>query len=225
MVFAGLNAQQITVKEGNKTFGKDNYNSLSTIVYYSDVKTVEKEIKNFIKKYKGKASSKKGFIFGDDLTIYSLSSNTVDIYATATQIKGSNEVELNVAFDLGGIFLSSKTHNEQYQKASELIKSMALSITEAKYAGMLKEQEKQVKKTQKEYDNITKEITKLEKENDASKKYIEKSKREIEDSEKRISDNEKKIIDCKNNIKDKKSALDAEKGKYDKMKKDAQKIK
>ena len=224
MGFIGLQAQQIKVKEGNVNFGKVSHNAMITTVYYSDAKTVEKEVKNFMKNYKAKAESKKGYLFGSNLIINSVSDKPMDMYATITQVKGSTDVELCIAFDLGGAFLDSKSHSEKYEAASELVKKMALSITEKKYGDMLKVQEKKVAKVQKDYDNLTKGVDKLEKENSTSRKEIETCKRKIEDNEKKISSNETKIGDLKNNAKDKNKELKEVKDEYDKMKKNAKKI-
>lgn len=175
----GIYAQKIITTETLGIFGKDSRNAIKTNVFYTDVKDVEAGLNKLIKNYKGKVSKKKGVIFGDDLIIATISNNPIDIYATVKKIKDSDEVEVIVAFDLGVEYLYSTKYPEQFQRASQILKDFALSLTENSHANSIKNQEKVLAKKQKTYDKLVKEK--------------EKTKKQNEDYNKRIVDNEKKI--------------------------------
>jgi Skp family chaperone for outer membrane proteins len=151
LIAAGVYSQKIEAKETSGKFGKENHNGITTTVYYSDVKTVEKELNNLLKDYKGKTSSKKDVIFGDDMIITSISNNAIDAYATVTEGK-DGAVEVVIAFDLGGAYLSSSMHPEQFTRAQEIMRQFALSITEKAYADFLKDEEKKLNDIVKDYE-------------------------------------------------------------------------
>jgi hypothetical protein len=178
-VSVSLFAQKIVVQETSAKFYKDNRNALSTIVYYTDAGSVEKEFKDLLKSYKGKVNTKKGVMFGDDLVISSISDNTVDVYATFKDTK-NGEVEVLVGFDLGGAFISSATHPEQFSRASEIIRDFSFNITEQAFAVIVKEEEKNLEKFTKDYEKVVSSKEGLEKDNEDYKKQIESNEKEIE---------------------------------------------
>jgi hypothetical protein len=208
--FTGVYSQQITAKETNAKFGKVSHNAIITYVYHSDIKTVEKEFNNLLKEYKGKTSSKKGVIFGDNLLITSISNNTIDVYATISESK-DGEVEVVAAFDLGGAFLSSSQHPDQFDRASQIMKDFALQLTEKAYADFLKEEEKKLNSTQKDYDKMTGEKEDLIKQN--------------EDYKKRIEDNESRVTTLTKEIEDKAAELKTQTEAFEKLKNESSKIK
>ena len=182
---SALFSQKITVQETTAKFHKDNRNALSVIVHYTDAKTGEKELKSLLKSYKGKVSSKKGVLFGDDLIISTISENTIDVYGAVKEFK-NGEVELNVAFDLGGAYLTSGTHPEQYARASDIVKNFAFSLSEQAFAKIVKAEEKELDKFTKDYAKVVGSKESLEKDNKDYKKQIEKYEKEIEKLTKEI---------------------------------------
>jgi len=203
-------SQKITVQETTAKFHKDNRNALSVMVHYSDAKTVEKELKSLLKSYKGKVKTKKGVIFGDDLIISTISENTIDVYATAKEFK-NGEVEVNVSFDLGGAYLTSNTHPEQYARASDIVKNFAFGLTEQAFAEIVKNEEKELDKANKEYKKVVQNKEDLEKDNKDYKKQIEKNEKEIGNLTKEMESHSVKL----------KEKQDA----FDKLKKEGTKIK
>ncbi|PLX09580.1 MAG: hypothetical protein C0596_03375 [Marinilabiliales bacterium] len=184
-VATGLFAQKITVQETNGKFLKENHNALLTTVYYSTAEDVEKELKSLFKSYKGKVKTKKGVILGDDLVISSVSENTIDVFATVKQLK-DGEVEVLVAFYIGGADLSSSAHPDQYPRAQEIIKNFALNLTEQSFAEIVKEEEKELEKFTKDYEKVVENKEGLEKDNEDYKKQIEQNEKEIEKLTKEI---------------------------------------
>ncbi len=174
-----LFAQKVSVQETSGKFLKENRNALMTTVYYSTADNVEKELKSLFKSYKGKVKTKKGVILGDDLVISSVSENTIDIYATVKDVK-DGEVEVLVAFDLGGANLTSGAHPDQFPRAQEIIKNFALNLTEQSFAEIVKEEEKELEKFTKDYEKVVENKEELEKDNEDFKKQIEENEKEIE---------------------------------------------
>lgn len=187
-IFAtSLSAQKITTKETSGKFNKETHNSIITYVYHSNVKSVEKELKSLLKEYKGKISSKKGVIFGDNLLITSISNNTIDAFATVEE-GADGEVAVTVAFDLGGAFLASSSHVAEFDRASQIIREFALGITEKAYAEFLEDEEKLLDRAQKEYDKTVDNKDGLIKDNEEMARQIEENEAEVEGLTKTIEE-------------------------------------
>jgi esterase/lipase len=205
-----LFAQKIEVREVSGKFRSGNKNALSTTVYHSDLKTVQKEFESLLKDYKGKTSTKKGELFGDNLLITSVSNNTIDVYAYFLEGK-DGEIEVIAGFDLGGAFISSSMHQEQYIRIAQIMREFAIKLTEKSYAGFLKAEEKSLKEAEKEHEKMIKTKSDLEKQNQDYKKKIEQNEKEIEKMGKQIEENATK--------------LNEQKSEFEKLKKGESKIK
>ncbi|HNQ67889.1 MAG TPA: hypothetical protein PKN32_05900 [Bacteroidales bacterium] len=203
-------SQRIEVKETTGQFRSGNKNSIVTTVYHSDIKTVTKEFTSLLKSYKGKVSSKKGEIFGDNLMITSISNNTIDVYAIIKETK-DGDVEITAAFDLGGACISSSQNSEQYGRATDIIREFALKLTEKGYADFLKSEEKKLKESQKEFEKMVDLKKDLTKDNEDYKKKIEQNEKEIEKLTKDIEDKGKEVKEMEDS--------------FDKLKKSSSKIK
>jgi hypothetical protein len=210
IVSAGMYAQKIEVKETSAPYRSGSKNSLSTIVYHSDLKTVTKEFNSLLKGYKGKVSTKKGEMFGDNLIITSISNNTIDVYATFREGK-DGEIEVTAAFDLGGACISQSMHPDQFTRVSDIMREFAIEISEKAYAGFLKEEEKAVKEAEKDYEKMVDTKKDLEKDN--------------EDFKKKISENEKEIENLTKSIEEKGAQLKEKQEAFKKLKNETSKIK
>jgi Skp family chaperone for outer membrane proteins len=167
------------VQEAEKPMSSGVENSLNIVIPDANKKEVEKRWKKFIKPYKGKTkkSRKTNEIFTDDATIPELSANSVDLYAKITE--AGNEVMFSVWFDLGGGFLSSYTHPDQYSAAEKVMILFALDVSAKVITDQLKDEEKALKKREKE-------LTKLKKENAKLHQDIKDYKQKILDAEGRV---------------------------------------
>ncbi|MDD3740731.1 MAG: hypothetical protein PHH30_05765 [Bacteroidales bacterium] len=192
IIATGVYSQRVEVKENTGQFRSGNKNSFVTTVYHSDIKTVTKEFTSLLKGYKGKVSSKKGEIFGDNLMITSISNNTIDVYAIIKETK-DGDVEVTAAFDLGGACISSSTNSEQFGRASDIMREFALELTEKGYANFLKSEEKVLKESQKEYEKMVDLKKDLTKDNEDYKKKIEQNEKEIDKLTKDIEDKGKEV--------------------------------
>lgn len=192
LCFFAVSAQNsIEVQEGNHSFSVGNVNALSVIVYGSNVSAVEKGLKDLMKKYNAKVSSKKE-LFGDDSEIKKISDNTIDLYGKIEQ-SGKEDVKVIVGFDLGGVFLSSSQHGDKFKIAKSIIYDFAVQETKNAIGAVLKEEEKTLEKLQKEQEELIKNKEKLESDIVSWEESIKKAKEEIEQNKKDQETKEKEV--------------------------------
>ncbi len=193
-----VKAQDITVKPGKASFSVGSKDAFIVEVYESDVKTVTKQWKKFLKDHKGKVKAKDE-IFGDDLKIKALSGNTCDVYSKIVD-KGSKVIEIRVGVDLGGAFLSQSAHPDKYPVFEGLLKNFAVEATKGGVLLQKKEQEKILSKKQKELKKLGSDKERLEKEIENYKKNIKKNEEEIEKKKEEIENKKKEIEEQKQEV-------------------------
>ena len=184
-------------------------NALSVMIYEVKDNEVLKEWKSLIKGYGGKVSSK----FADDVSIPSISENTIDIYTTA--VKDKNNTILIVGFDLGGAYLSSG--HSGYKSAERILYDFAVMMSKKGIAGLLKGEEKILAKSEKNFEQLIKDNEKLHKNVEGLRQDIERYKDQIEGAKKDIEKAEK---DIGTNLEDQKKA----KAEVEEKKKIVQKV-
>lgn len=175
---------------------------------YGDLKSIEKELKDELKSWKGKYSEKGGTIFVDDCKQKEMGDNTFDVYAAVTERKDVGAI-VSVAIDLGGAFLNAREHGDQYKAMENMLHVWAIKAAKNFTDGEIKAEEKALSDRESELSDLEKEQEKLEK--------------EIEDYKQKISDNEKAIEESKKNQEDKKKEIEEQKARVEaaKKKKDA----
>lgn len=152
-------AQKIKVSETKTNIGGGSHNALTVPIYGVDAKDVEKEWKSKMKDLGAKVSNSKGEWFGDNATIKEMGNNTVDIYARVDDKK--DQVELVVAFDLGGAFLNSSDHKDKYQVADKMLHDFAVNLTRDAINGQLKTQQKALDKLNSQQKSLVKDNNNL----------------------------------------------------------------
>lgn len=169
-------AQKIKIKESNESIGEGSHNALVVTLYGVNPSDAEDSFKSFMKTYDGKRSSKGGAVFIDNALISDMGPNTIDIYGKANGKKGDPEITFIVAFDLGGAFLNSSEHKNQYKAAEKIVKEFAVkTIKDA-----IEEQMKDANKVQSKLEDAQKD---LEKENKNLNGDIEDYKAKIKRAE------------------------------------------
>jgi len=192
LCFLTISAQKsIEVQEGNHSFSKGNVNALSVIIYGGNVSDVEKALKDLMKKYNAKVSSKKE-MFGDDAEIKKISDNTIDLYGKVEQ-SGKEDVKVIIGFDLGGVFLSSSQHGDKFKVAKGIVYDFGVQETKNAIGAVLKEEEKNLEKLQKEQEDLVKDKEKLEKDIAGWEEDIKKAKEDIEKNKKDQESKQKEI--------------------------------
>lgn len=193
-----LFAQKIKVKESKETIGGASNNALVVTLYGISPSDAEESFRSFMKQYDGKRSSKDGGIFIDNASIKEISgNNTIDIYGVAQGKKGDAEITFVVAFDLGGAFLNSSEHKDQYKIAEKIVKEFAVKATKEAI-------ENELKAAQKAQEKLEDDQKSLEKD----KKGLEK---DIEDYKSKITKAEQDIVKNKSDQDKKKSEIEAQK--------------
>ncbi len=184
---------QAQIMEAAKVMSQGENNALIVKLPDTEVKVVEKEWESFIKGYKAKMRKikKSSEMFADDAKIEDISSNTVDVYALVSE-RGA-DTELSVWFDLGGAYLNSETHPEQYTKAEGVLNDFLGRVSKTYIANLLNIEQKKLKglegnlkDIEKSSENSVKDIAKFEEKIAEAKANIEKCKLDKETAMKDI---------------------------------------
>jgi len=182
-------AQKIKVKESSENIAGGSHNALSVTLYEINPSEAEDAFRSFMKKYDGKRSSKDGAIFVDHATIKEMGNNTIDIYGKALGKKGDPEITFVVAFDLGGAYLNSNEHKEQFKVATDMVKEFAVKATKES----IEEKLKAATKIQSNFEDEQKSLEKDNKNlNGDIEDYKSKIKKAEDDIVKNKSDQDKK---------------------------------
>ena len=200
-------AQKIKVKESHEDIGGGSHNALTVTLYEISPDDAEEAFRSAMKKYDGKRSSKDGGVFVDHAMIKDMGNNTIDIYGKADGKKGDPEIRFIIAFDLGGAFLNSGDHKDQYKVAEQIVKDFAVKATKDAIEDKLKaaekiqsgfeDEQKSLEKDQKraesDIEDYKNKIKKAEDDIAKSKADQEKKKGEIEAQKKVVADIDKKL--------------------------------
>ncbi len=166
----------------------------------ADEAFVEKLWKKYIKPYGGKTKKlgRKGELFTDDAEIVAIGgSNTIDLYCASTG--ASNNVYLNMWVDMGGAYLSSETHPEQFTEAEKFLMRFALFVAKESTKIELDKEEDNLKR-------LATTLKRLERDNERYHREIELAKARIQKAEANIEtnvieqDNTRNAIDLQNNV-------------------------
>ncbi len=187
--------KKIEVSESSAKFNDGSHNAIKVTLYEVEAKFVEKAWKKKMKSYKAKVESKK-IIFADNALIKEISENTLDIYAFTKETNDS-DIELSIAINLGGVYLSSSSHPAKFKALKSIIYNFAVETTKDAIKDKIKAEEKIL-------DAKHKEQKKLVKENEDLKKDIENYKEKIKKAEENVKSNTK-------NQEDKATEIEAQK--------------
>lgn len=187
--FTGIvSAQKIDVRESNEKIGGGSHNALIVTIPGAKADDILDEWKSLMRNYDAKTSTKEG-VFADNALIKSMGTNTVDVYALVEKGK-EGESKLIVAFDLGGAWLSSAQHGEQYKEARKIVQEFAIKMTKAAIAGQLKEQQKKLDGLADDQKDLEKDNKKLKEDIEEYKAKIKKAEEDIKNAEDNIKKNE-----------------------------------
>ena len=199
---------QIDIKEKNVNVDGSK-NGFYLKIPYGDKKMIEKELKDELKSWKGKYSSK-GFVFVDDCKLKEVGDNTFDVYAKVEENPDGGAF-VSVAIDMGGAIMNSGEHGSEFKAIEGKLMKFAVKAAKNVVDGEIKLEEKLLSDLQKELSDFEKEQKKLE--------------QEIEDFKKKIENNEKAIEDAKKNQEGKKDEIKEQEGKVEVVKKKKEAIK
>lgn len=197
------NAQKINVKNGSEKFSSGSQPCLVCTIYANTQDEVQSEWKSLLKDFKNEKVKNNGDeVFGDNVLIKDWGNNPVDVYATFTENKKDQTVEMHVAYDLGGAYL--KSSDDRYNYAEKMVKEFAIKMTKIPL-------EKKVKDNEKALGKLEDNQKDLEKENKGLKSDIESYKEKIKKAEDDIKKNEENQTKKKAEIETQKKVVDESK--------------
>lgn len=182
------------ITEQSKTMSEGVQNALILELPEVEDKFVDKLWKKYLKKnYKGgksKKNKKEKQIFTEGIKMPEIAgSDEINIYTRTTEI--GDDVELTLWVDLGGAYLSSSAHPEEYLEGEKLLMRFALEVTKEKIKIEIDKEENTLKKYEKT-------LKKLKRSNDNYHRDIEQAKDKIKKAEQNIEENE---VDQENTVK------------------------
>lgn len=204
-----VNGQEIKVKESSEGFSSGSHNAFVFKVYVDDVSKVQREWKSKMKHYGYSDHKDKGKEdFYDNVKFKDLSNNPMDVYAKFEEKKDEKCVEVSVAIDMGGDYISSGAHGKEADYMKKLMKEFAVETSkefvedqwkeQSKLLTKLQDKQKDLEKDNKNLDedikNYEEKIKKAKADIEANKKAIEVKKTEIE-AQKKVTDDVKKKLE------------------------------
>lgn len=203
-------SQKIDVRESNESFSAGSNNALTVTVAAKSKSDVEDAMKSFFKDLDGKTSSSKGEYKGDDCKIKAMGENTFDIYGKVEEIKGEG-FKMMIAVDLGGAYMSSSQHSDQFKVMKNKVYDLAVKIQKDGIGADLKTAEKLLEKQEGEQKDL-----------EGDKKDLQG---DIEDYKKKITEAEQKIKDNESAQEKKKEEIAAQKKVVEEFKKKMEAVK
>lgn len=203
-------AQKIEVRESSENIGGGNNNALTVTIVAKDKDDVQDAMRSFFKDLNGKTSSSKGEYKGDDCKIKAMGENTFDIYGKVEEVKGEG-FKMIIAVDLGGAFMSSSQHKDQFKIIKEKVYELAVKIQKDAIGHDLKDAEKLLEKMEDKQKDLEKDKKNLEED-------IEDYKKKIKDAEEKIKENTSEQEKQKEQIGEQKKVVEEVKKKMEAVK-------
>ncbi len=194
-------SQKITVKESTEKIGDGRNNCFTVTIYQVSERNVAREFNKYLRSNDAKTSGRRNRVEGEGTILKPISDRPINIYAEVSESKKDNSVELAVAFDLGGAYLSSNLHPKEAEEAKKILRNFSVELTQDAYKDLIDEEEKILKRQERSFDRTVKKKEDLEKDNENYKRRIERNIEEIKDLEKAIKDEEKAIKEQKEKYK------------------------
>lgn len=172
---------EIKIEEELVNFKIGFKNSITATIPYTKKESLEKFIRKELKEWNGKFNFKDGEFYTLQATTKFMGAKPFDTYV---KIISSTNESIKIAFttDLGGAFLSSKEHRDQFNAMSEKVKEFAKEST-------ITSIEEDLEKNQDILSDQFKVQRSLEKEKKNLEEDIENYKLKIIDAEKKLKIN------------------------------------
>ena len=205
-------AQEVKIKETSESFSSGSHNSFHVTVFVDDMNKVQHEWKSKMKNFGYGDLKDKGkeYIY-DNVKFKDLSNNPMDVYTKFEEKKDDKSVEMWVAIDMGGDYVSSGSHGKEADYIKKMMKEWAVKTSKefvedqhrdaTRALGKLEDKQKNLEKDNKDLDsdikNYENKIKKAKDDIEKNKKDIETKKTEIE-AQKKVVEGVKKKLDSIN---------------------------
>ena len=174
-------SQNIKIQEENFTFStSSNVNTLTVEISYATEAFIDARLKKLLKSW-GKHKESKGEHTSLMVEIKDMGKMPFNVYARLTKLNNEN-TRVNFGFDLGGAYLSSREHAEQFKVIEKLISDFASDVVKDWISEELKKEEKVLGQLQKDQRELLKRKENLEKEIEDFKKKITQNEKEVKEN-------------------------------------------
>jgi hypothetical protein len=204
-------SQKSKVDEKNEKIGGGSNNALVVTIYENTEDNILKGWRSIMKDNDAKVTTKDGEQFSDNAVIKRVNgNNTMDVYAKTEKGK-DGEVKFIVAFNLGGAFLNSKEHSQQFNEARKLLQEFADKLTKDAIEDQLKAAEKILGNMQDDQEDLVKKNKELKEDIEEYKEKIKKAEgdivtnEELQKKKKTEIEGQQKVVE---EIKKKKAAVE-----------------
>lgn len=174
---------EVKLSEENQSFSVGSKNCLVITIPHGEKDYVERSLNRELKDWNGKTSSSKDEYTMIQGTTKFMGAKPFDAYAKVLP-GGDDYLRVAVAIDLGGAYLTSRDHQEQFKAMGERLKTFARETAQSCLDKVLDEENKAL-------DRLQKDLHKLEKQKEKDLGDIEDFKRKIAENEKQIEENVK----------------------------------
>jgi hypothetical protein len=193
-VLVGHAQKKMSVSESTQSIADGKNNALVIILFEIEEDEVQKSWKKQLKDF-GKVKTKKNTFYVDEASHKKMGDKVFYLHSFTEKTKEG--IKLVVAIDLGGAFLNSKDHKEQFNFMEKYLHDFAIDAVKESIEDKQKEAEKVLGKMEKDLKGLEKDKDKLESDIKDYEKKIEKAKKDIEKNEKDQKEQQKKIEEQK----------------------------
>lgn len=192
---ATLSAQKkIKVSESTEKINDGKHNSLVVMLYEISEKDVQKAWKKKLKDF-GRPKTKRNTFYIEEAEHKKMGDKVFYLHSYTEETKDG--VKVVTAIDLGGAYMNSNEHKDQYKFMEKFIYEFAVEATKEAIDEVIKEESKTLSKMEKEMKDLEKDKKDLESDIKDYEKKIEKAKKDIEKNEKDQKDQKKKLEEQK----------------------------
>lgn len=188
-----VHAHKFEVSENTEKIGGGSNNALVVIIPETNFEEVLKAWKSEMKDTGAKVKKEGNEIFADNAIIKKLGEHPMDIYGKTVKVE--NGTKLIVGVNLGGAFLNSKDHKDQYDKFVSFLIGFSKKQVSESIAEQVKEAEKELKSREKEQEKLKDEESSLKDKITGWKDDIKEAEGKIGENQSEQSNQEKSIAE------------------------------
>ncbi len=170
----------VTVTEENNNFSVGSKNSIVVNIPYGNMDVVEKELKSELKDWDGKYNSSKGEYTSMQAKLKVMGDKPFDVYAII--ITSGDVIKVAFAIDLGGAYMNSNQHSQQFNEMREVLRKFALETAKECVGEELKAENKKLESFEKDQKDLEKEKENLLNSIDDYRKKISEAEKKIEEN-------------------------------------------
>lgn len=173
-----LAQEPIEVRREQMVISKTSYPAFIVTIFETNEIFVEREWKSLMKDISKKVTTKKEW-FIDNARIMSISQDTIDIYSKVVEQKNTGNVDLIVAFNVGGNFISPEDEKHD-ASAEKFIYEFAFRTTKLIVHDEVLAAEKSLEKANKEQTTLINQEEQLNRTIEKNTEKIEKAENDLE---------------------------------------------